>query len=134
MSQMTNETRKLLNHEKLIAKRVLSKLHGQAWLSQIAMIKDEETRIRVANIVWWDFFGDKMADCSMPADERAKLTAQYTKRMDAITLNVRIGLEKVGYTHEMAVARMGKTAQEKLQERMYRNRRVRACQAKKGDK
>lgn len=162
MSQMTKETRKLLNHEKLTAKRVLGKLHGQAWLSQIAMIKDEETRIRVANIVWWDFFGDKtvgkrwaefdgyleafkpincdvklMEDtlaCSMDADSRAQMTALYTKRMDGITLNVRMGLEKVGYTHAMAKARMGKTAAEKMAERMYRNKRVKMCNGRKGTK
>lgn len=160
MSQLSNETRKLLNHEKLVAKRVLGKLHGQAWLAQIGMIKDEETRIRVANIVWWDFFGGQTVEkrwpefdgyleafksvnadvklmedtlaCSMEPIDREIMMARYTKRVDGITMRVRIGLEKVGYTHEMAVARMGKTAEEKMEERRNRNRRVKMCQSKKG--
>jgi hypothetical protein len=73
---------------------------------------------------------------AQPHDQTVKeeLSARYIKRMDGITLAVRKGLERCGYTHAMAVERMGKTAQERLEERKARCRRVRMVASKKVNK
>ena len=59
---ITEETKKLIKKEIAVTKKLLSKLTPKAWLAQVESIQDYETRVRVANIVYWDWFGDRPSD------------------------------------------------------------------------
>jgi len=52
------EWQTVLDHE-TIAKAAMEARTGQQWADIVASISDDNLRVQVAMLVWWDFFGDR---------------------------------------------------------------------------
>jgi hypothetical protein len=58
---MTKEQKKAAKAAIALTRKMLSRLGPEAWLAQIQTIKDDEIAVRTANIIWYDWFSERVA-------------------------------------------------------------------------
>ena len=76
------------------------------WRQLVDAIADETTRLVVANIVWWDWFGLRTMEQRRPELDTYLNGWNARKPPEADAQDVRMALQQVGYTARYARQRI----------------------------
>lgn len=74
------------------------------WLRAVDGVKKRKVRLQVANIVWWDFFSQRVAADRWP--QLDKHIAEWRPSHNAPIEHIRDGLRAVGYPGRLADRRV----------------------------
>jgi len=93
-----------VTHEEKRFLKFAKTLTGDDWRNRVEQIADRDVRIAAANIVWWDFFGDRKATDPWTQLDDYKTAWKPNQRADVQA--VRNALVFIGYPQSMALKRV----------------------------
>ena len=75
--------------------KAVNALTGPDWRRLVDQIEDMDTRIQVAHVIWWDYFGGD--NVTRRKNHLDKYLSQWREDLDTTPLKVRRALTRLGF-------------------------------------